>query len=87
MPSMDDGPVFTIEQEAKSFLQLLVDKGDLELWLATRFTIGMDATNALMNLTWNATDNPITGDTDKSINWAVGVVWNPQLRVLATLYF
>lgn len=59
----------------------------LELWLATRFSIGMDATNALFNLTWNATDNPVTGDTSKSINWAVGVVWNPQLRVLATLYF
>lgn len=59
----------------------------LELWLATRFSIGMDATNALFNLSWTASDNPITGDTAKAINWSVGVVWNPQLRVLATLYF
>lgn len=59
----------------------------LELWIASRFSIGMDATNPLLSLSWNATDNPVTGETNKSINWAIGVVWNPQLRILATLYF
>ncbi len=59
----------------------------LELWIASRFSIGMDATNPLFSLTWNSIDNPVTGETNKSINWAVGVVWNPQLRILATLYF
>lgn len=59
----------------------------LELWISKRFSVGMDATNSLASVTWSSTDNPITGETDKATSWAVGVVWNPQLRVLATLYF
>ncbi len=59
----------------------------LELWLAKRFSIGMDATNSLASVTWSSVDNPVTGETDKATSWAVGIVWNPQLRILATLYF
>jgi opacity protein-like surface antigen len=101
IPAASAGPVdFLILGNVNFNTNLDIEPGDsrslslnvgyglgLELWLAGRFSIGMDATNALASVTWSSVDNLVTGETDKATSWAVGVVWNPQLRLLATLYF
>ena len=72
--------------DAKALVSTLRYGLALELWVAKRFTIGFDATNPLVTLSWRSAED-FTGDRATSTSWSAGVIWNPNARFLATLYF
>ena len=57
----------------------------LEFWLTQRWSLGMDATNSLLTVNWTSTDDGL-GGSNKQTDWSAGLVWNPSLRLLVTLY-
>ena len=56
----------------------------LEFWFSKRWSLGLDATNSIVAITWSQDSS---GATDQSnTDYRVGAVWDPALRILTTLY-